>query len=458
MKDTFSIPKDLQLVTDSDVTGLFPDKPVSWATSPKALACKITEEHDARALFFAREEAMPEEPYIAPPKCSWGRSRINRFVSRYVNICRRKKDANTELYLSQLEEIARENNVQLPTREDAIAARTSRQKNKLVSEVISDNEPNEVSLYRYYIDGSSVVAYKVGENKQVERELHEKTQWDTLFDELYRFYKAAYAKPKNKEEREKQDREIEYSLINEFYNNYLYDDKAEAETCPEFISRKIYNRAAAYGQRMTRFRRKKDQVRWSGWWTLTYDDEKFGSEPEFRRRLLNFFRNMSFRRGWRIMGVFEHGSENGRLHFHGFFYFPKGSEIGELVKKTHWSEKRGRQEEYIENTKMRELFGVNSYEKIEYGAKDHIDAMATYTTKMLKYMEKGEKVFYSRHIPTEFEGHCNSQDMLMFFNICCRRPVKRYIVNPRFVTVTDLTVHVSDPFNPVDTGLMDCCT
>ena len=460
-------PDGLTLETNPFITSLFP------SPAPKRLFRSMTADELEEAKmdkldFYARfdEYDRKVEEELAAHKCTWGTKRIERFINRYVNYYTDKRRPDRLFILEQLESVAKENNVILPTPEEMRGMVRKSQKQKLVVEMVDLNTENRVSEYKYYFDGSNVVAYLPGENKCAEREVRERTKWDKLFDEIYPIIKLEYdEKNKLKKDKELCRLEIESKLIRQFYDIYDYDDSLEKETCPEFINRKLYNKSAAYGERKKRFHRKKNQVRWTAWWTITYDDKLFSSEGQFRRTLLNYFRNKSVRSAWRIMGVFEHGSDNGRLHFHGFFYIPQGNEVGELVKQTHWSEKRHCNEEYIENTEIRAKFGINQYEDIAEAMQADVKAMANYTTKMLGYMEKGEKVFYSRHIPTEFTGTFNSHDMLLAFSITCKRSIKRYVVNPHLIKRTDLNIErkkqikrkteVKDTNDPYEIGLLD---
>ncbi len=435
-----SIPKGLVLETDPEIIKLFDKKP--W----------IPKNRD-------------NDDFFIPDRfSSWGRKRIERFVTRYINYYTDKRRPDRAYILNQLESIAKENNIALPSKEMMSSKKTKQQKQRLIVGVVEANDKNKVSEYKYYFDGSNVVAYLPGENKSVDRELHERTKWDELFDELYPIIKKQYTeKNKSVDEKLRVRAKIETELIRQFYDVYDYDDTAASETCPEFISRKLWNMSAAYSGRRKRFHRKKDQVRWTAWWTITYDDALFSSEQQFRKALLNYFRNKADpkRGNWRIMGVFEHGEENGRLHFHGFFYIPEGSEVGDLVEVERYSTKRHCAEKYIENTEIRKKFGVNKYEDISEALHSDVNAMANYTAKMLRYMDKGETVFYSRHIPMEFIGQFNTNDMLMFFKITCKRPIKRYIVNPHILTRTDLSIErtekieVYDRTDPYQNGLLD---
>ncbi len=85
--------------------------------------------------------------------------------------------------------------------------------------------------------------------------------------------------------------------------------------------------------------------------------------------------------------------------------------------------------------------------------------MATYTDKMLRYMEKGGIVYYSRHIPTEYLVELDTKDMLVAFSITCKRRIKRYVVSDLAVKRTDTKIErinrITEPNNPYDIGLLD---
>lgn len=382
-------------------------------------------------------------------RCKWGRTHLARFISRYVHFYKQKPSDNRTFILQQLEDLAKENNITLPT-EAEMKKRTP--KKRLVCEYIDVNRASDVVRpYKLYYDGEHFVASLPGENKAI-REQYERTKWDDLFDGLYMLLKTSDEYKDRFDETNKSYEEklvirsdLESELIRQFYEVYDYDDAREKEPCPVFIGRKLWNMTSAYNERRKRFHRKKDQVRWTAWWTITYSDENFADEQTFRRVLLNKFRNLCYRKKWLIMGVFEHGEDNGRLHFHGFFYIPQGQEIGELVDRQHYSKKRGCLEKYKENTEFARLFGANQYVNLEYSTDAGVNAYAEYTSKMLGYMEKGEKVYYSRHIPTEFTVMLSEKDMLTWFSITCKRQIKRYVVASEVLARDNLNIYRAAP-------------
>lgn len=453
-----TIPEGLELVTDKRIIRLFPTPLPDYSAKPEYDPIAAEEEFQAKLNSgFFDSESKSEKPL---KKCKWGRQKLERFLYKYTRIYKDRRDPNRDFFLEQLESVAKENNVILPTEEEMTAVPSRKDSIRRFTYGLVDlNTENKVSDYNYYFEGSFVVAYLKGENKAKERELHERTKWDDLFKMLYPIVKEKYEeKNKLKSEKEIIRNKIESELTRQFYEVYDYNDLTEKETCPEFIGRKLYNKSAAYSERKKRFRRKKDQTQWTAWWTITYDDRKFSSEKAFKKTLLNKFRNLCVRKQWKIMGVFENGEENGRLHFHGFFYIPKGSEVGELVKMKHYSEKKGCWHEYIENTEFKKIFGTNEYEDITESLQSEINSMSEYTQKMLRYMEKGGTVYYSRHIPMEFSGKFNSHDMLMYYNITCKRKIKRYIVNPNILSRTETSIVRKIPIEveqACDIGLLD---
>lgn len=211
---------------------------------------------------------------------------------------------------------------------------------------------------------------------------------------------------------------------------YAYDDDKENEPCPIFISRKLWNMTASYHERKKRFFRKKDQVRWTAWITITYSNEKFKSEDEFCQTLKTFFKNKAApdRGHWLVMGKFEHGEIRGRLHFHGFFYIPQGTGSRELVNQSKYSDKDGMWHNYKADKELLEKFGDNEYEDITDATQKDIHAMAKYTDKMTRYMDKGGKVFYSRHIPMDFELDVLGKEIFTKFTSIHKRGIMRYVM------------------------------
>lgn len=384
------------------------------------------------------KEALPNV------KCKWGNRRLERFISRYVYMYRQKSSEYRTEMLEQFKQVALENGVKLP---EPSEMPVNKPKQRIICEAVRANNEDEVKTYKAYYDGENVVAYLPGENKCGHRDIRPRTMWDDVFDAVYKQLSSLPdydPRGKTKDERAELRGRMEIEIVRQLRELYLYDDSVENEACVMFVERKLYNVFAAYNERKKRFYRKKDQVKWTCWWTITYDDKLFNSEEAFRKKLLTCFRNLAFRKKWRIMGVFEHGEENGRLHFHGFFYIPAGSEVGELVNVSRPSAKRGWQN-YKENTYFKENFGVNKYEAIDAGTNQGLTDYANYTTKMLHYMDKGERVFYSRHISLEFLLELKSSELVVAFSITHKRKINQYVVWSGAIVKTDLALERKYP-------------
>ena len=470
----YAIPDGLELVTDLNTILLFPS---ADDVIKKQQAFSFMPEKKTVIPFYskAREQlgiltrlkrknfaVFDENGNVNPqPRCEWRESKLKRFISRYVHFYKQPQSDTRTFILEQLESEAQEHNVILPKPSEM---QRRKPKSRFTCEIVDHDLPSSTAEYKAYYDGENIVAYMPGENKATERVVYERTKWDDLFNHEYNLLKNQpeyIERGKSYLEKFACRSNLEMELIERFYKVYEYNDSAEKETCAEFIHRKIYNLSAAYAERKKRFHRKKDQVRWTYWITVTYDDKKFESEQAFKKTLLTRFRNLCDpkRNDWLVMGVFERGELNGRLHFHGFCYVPQGKDVGEYVRRAKYSEKEKRWHNYIANTDFEEKFGDNEFEDITEATQRDVNAMAKYTDKMLGYMEKGGIVYYCRHIPTEFLVKLETNELLTAFSITCKRSIKRYVVSDFALKRTDLTIERRNKLpqldDPYDIGLLD---
>lgn len=126
--------------------------------------------------------------------------------------------------------------------------------------------------------------------------------------------------------------------------------------------------------------------------TQTYSDAKF-DECLFRRRLKDTFKNFANRYGWKILGSFEYGEE-GRLHFHGIVFVPRGNLHGSIFKVNRYSDKKGWRSVFY-HSYFERRFGHNEMDKVYGGTEAVIDYVLKYVVK------SNEKIFSSRGLPTE---------------------------------------------------------
>lgn len=148
--------------------------------------------------------------------------------------------------------------------------------------------------------------------------------------------------------------------------------------------------------RRKRFKRKAFLNDWNYFVTVTRDDEKWENEEDFRASVDKCLSNLSTRRDWRQMGVWELGDEKERLHYHCLLKVPEGQMVGDLYAKRDYSTKRHQWEETQLNSFFTDHFGRTEFQDLDQ------TRLLESVSYILKYLEKsGEKIRYSRGIPTE---------------------------------------------------------
>lgn len=179
----------------------------------------------------------------------------------------------------------------------------------------------------------------------------------------------------------------------------------------EYIERKIKAKRHNLAARKKRFRRKANLNRWNYYFTVTFDDKKHTPES-FEKSLRKCFSNLHTRRGWRIMGKFEHAPDTGRLHFHGVAYVPEGEMVGTIAELKDYSTAQGRMQTRHENSFFQESFGRNDFTELsamelKYGR------IFEY---IIKYIGKDDgRMYYSRGIPTEVYKELTADDIITGF-------------------------------------------
>lgn len=252
--------------------------------------------------------------------------------------------------------------------------------------------PVETPYYKIYNDGGHYIATRCYRGRSVKRE-RKREDIDILFDSLYN---AAM------QDGLKCDEMTSYikAGILLLFPDYLDLDKYIADN----IERKLHNLYT----RKKRFRRKANLNRWNYFVTFTYDDFK-QDEDSFRLKLRKCLSNLHTRRGWRYMGVFERAPETMRLHFHGLLYIPNGEMIGTITEKTDYSISHGKMQTTHENDFFQKAFGRNDFEVLSEMELKHGQTL----NYLLKYISKtGERIVYSRGIPTEIYRKLNDDEIV----------------------------------------------
>ena len=207
---------------------------------------------------------------------------------------------------------------------------------------------------------------------------------------------------KNMEEyRERIDRVADLIIQGLLPHSKDYDD---AKLFTELNLRRKRNNLIARRIRMTRKANLQDFTHFV---TLTYSNE-LHTEESFKKGLGDCLKNLSKRRGWKCMGVWERSPEKQRLHFHGIFYIPEGTMPGQMIDVNDYNFKSHRRRITHQNTYFNERFGRSDFEEI---VDDEVlgDAMSY----IMKYIEKsGERIVYYGDLPQFFVSDVMENDIL----------------------------------------------
>ncbi len=150
-------------------------------------------------------------------------------------------------------------------------------------------------------------------------------------------------------------------------------------------------------RRVQRYRQKLYWLNPNYYVTFTYSDAKETRES-FEKRLKTTLSHFQTRHGWKCIVVPENGKTKGRLHFHCFLNIPKGAMVGELFLNAKYNTKKRRRDFFTDNTYFNARFGQSDWHPIT--REDlYSGGLESYLTKYL--MKSGNKIFYSRGIPTE---------------------------------------------------------
>lgn len=190
--------------------------------------------------------------------------------------------------------------------------------------------------------------------------------------------------------------------ITEGLRPYFKNENDAAEYAKYNIERKERNAIV----RKVRLWRKVHLQDFNYFCTFTYDDN-LHDEGSFRKSLLNCLKHYASRKKWKYIGVWERSPEKQRLHFHGIFYIPDGTMPGELIEKRDYNLSSGQMQTTKQNTYFNKKYGRSDFEAI---SKFELDGAIRY---IIKYMEKsGEKLVYSRGLPTYFQSDIMEDDVL----------------------------------------------
>lgn len=248
-----------------------------------------------------------------------------------------------------------------------------------------------------YHDGSHYVAYekiKSKRNFEKGRKFNEPSEMDKAFDELY------FQALKNNLSIKEQKEFVENGIAELFGN--------AGEILEKWIEQKFDVKLKNIALRKKRFERKAYLNNWNYFVTFTYDDKK-QSEDEFKTKLRKCLNNFSSRRGWKIMGVWEYGAKEERLHFHALLHVPEGQMVGTINRVERYSKRKHKMVSSNENDFFFKRFGMNDFAPI---SKKNLSRGKT-LDYILKYISKtNEKIVYSRGIADKFIDDIQEDDVV----------------------------------------------
>lgn len=245
---------------------------------------------------------------------------------------------------------------------------------------------------KVYNDGSHYIAipqikqsWKKRKNQSTQsiKEMEQKQTFEKIYNE-------------NKDKPKKEKIEKIKSELKESFNN--------EEQLKNFVNANLERKKRNLIEKRKRLYRKAYLQKWSYFCTFTYDEKKL-SEDEFRKKLSESFKKLSYRKGWKYIGVWERSPTNKRLHFHGIFYTP--TMIGKFIEQKDYSTKNHKMQITYQNSYFLERFGRNDFEEI------NPYTLAQSITYITKYIEKsGERIVYSKNLPTYFISDIMDEDIV----------------------------------------------
>lgn len=243
---------------------------------------------------------------------------------------------------------------------------------------------------KVYYDGSHFIGIPHKLQPWKKRENQSKVTEDKLKEK----FEKLYIENKNKKFKEKKEI-IETEILKELN---------DSEKAKEYVNTNFDRKRRNNIERRKRLYRKVNLQEWNYFCTFTYDSNKL-TEEMFRIKLTNCLRHLAYRNKWRYIGVWERSPENNRLHFHSLVYAP--IIVGTFEEIRDYSTKNHQIQVANQNTFFLERFGRNDFKKI---CKQELNSTIRYLTK---YVEKsGEKIIYSRGLPTYFVSDIIEDDIV----------------------------------------------
>jgi hypothetical protein len=173
------------------------------------------------------------------------------------------------------------------------------------------------------------------------------------------------------------------NMLEDEYLDGVLDEKERQRIHGLLARQKLFLRKAAF-----------NKGRLTYWFTWTYDSALWSSPEVWQESIKRFIANNCDRKGIKIMGGFEYGDENERLHFHGIGIIPEKFFNGKLHKVQRYSDKEKRWKTSLEFSTMREKYGINEFESVKEKSNHDYNAVLHYICDYI--VKQGGKMYYSR--------------------------------------------------------------
>ncbi len=158
--------------------------------------------------------------------------------------------------------------------------------------------------------------------------------------------------------------------------------------------------------RKQRFEYKAYNQAYEYFFTVTFDSKKH-TEESFEKSLKNALSNLHKRYDCLFQGVWERGSENNRLHFHGLIYDPNKKITDELETVKDYNPKTGKMKTYLQSKYFAEKFGRNEFSEI---IPQMYESAIKYITKYLN--KQDVKPYYSKGLYRFIESDIDGNDVI----------------------------------------------
>ena len=175
--------------------------------------------------------------------------------------------------------------------------------------------------------------------------------------------------------------------------------------------------------RKQRFEYKAVNQNYEYFFTVTFDGKKH-TEESFEKSLKNALSNLHKRYGCLFQGVWERGSENDRLHFHGLIYDPNKKITGELETVSDYNPKTGKMKTYLQSKYFFEKFGRNEFSEI---VPQMYQSAIRYITKYLN--KQDVKPYYSKGLYRFIESDISGDDVICKMDGSDERDIRLIVSN-----------------------------